>query len=57
MNKAEYIRQCAKDVISALEIANLPDRIEIDGDWIYPKVALERAKSILRADTMTALRD
>ncbi len=52
MNKAEYIISCANDIISALDIKDLPERVRVGNDYFYPKVALGRARSILRADNL-----
>lgn len=50
LSKEEYVKSCLADAISALSVDNLPQSIQVGNDWIYPKVALERIKSVLRAD-------
>lgn len=52
MTKQEYIATCIADAISALDVDGLPQSIQIGGDFIYPRVALERIRNIKRADTL-----
>ena len=52
MTKEQYIKTCLDDAISALSVPNLPMSIQVGNDWIYPKVALERLKSIRDVDQL-----
>lgn len=46
MNDREYLRTCVDDIISALKVKDLPMRVDIGKDQIFPLVALERAEMI-----------
>lgn len=52
MTRDEYIRSCLSDIISALDVPNLPQQIEVNGDFIFPRVALKRAKSLQNIDEL-----
>ena len=52
MTKKEYIASCIYDALSALDVANLPQSIQVGDDWIYPRVAIQRIKSIRDADEL-----
>lgn len=53
MTKEFYIKSCLLDAISALDVADLPDRIQVGKDYIYPKVAIERIQSVLEVDKLS----
>lgn len=55
MTKEAYIKQCLLDAISALDIAyasSATTPIEINGNYIYPQIALERIRSVLNVDRL-----
>lgn len=52
MSREQYLAQCLTDAISALDVANLPMSIQVGNDWIYPKVAMERLRSIQNVDQL-----
>lgn len=53
MNREAYIKQCLMDAISAIDIPDLPTNpIQIGKDFIYPRIALERIRSVLNVDKL-----
>lgn len=53
MTKDQFIKQCLEDAISALDIKYTTDSttpVAVDGDFIYPQIAIERIRSVLDAD-------
>jgi hypothetical protein len=52
MTREEYIQQCLADAVEALSVKDLPTSIQIGDDWIYPKVAMHRLKSIQNVDKL-----
>lgn len=45
----EHLIACVRDIISALDVAELPRSIQVGKDFIYPSVAMERAQVVLSA--------
>ena len=52
MTKKEYVESCLKDAISALSVEDLPESIQVGKDFIYPRVAIERIQSAMKADEL-----
>ncbi len=51
MDKQTYLRSCLSDIIDALDCGQpLPHSIEVNGEFIYPHVALERARAMRDVD-------
>lgn len=57
MTKQDYITQCLKDALSALDVPYSTPRTEgiaVGSELIYPQIAIERIRSVLNADKLFA---